>query len=226
LLRILSKHTICWANNMTDQRNLPLYILARHRLAFRSLERTLAAHLWEIRPFDQSLSKMTHKDGWILVLDTQSVEEWPALVSQSKLNGGRSIIVAHKAPESSEEEIRLLYLGIYGIVPSERAEDDLPKAVSLVCEGGLWVSRDALAQYVRQTEDRSASRCFTGREQQIIVFLMKGFSNKEIGASLDIAERTVKFHVSNILHKLNVDNRKKLQEQLMQNANSLIEFAA
>jgi two-component system nitrate/nitrite response regulator NarL len=47
----------------------------------------------------------------------------------------------------------------------------------------------------------------TPREQQILLQIAAGLSNKEIGASFNLTEKTVKYYVSNILLKLQVRNR-------------------
>ncbi|MDA1525068.1 response regulator transcription factor [Bacillus cereus] len=47
----------------------------------------------------------------------------------------------------------------------------------------------------------------TKREQEVLQEIAKGRSNKEIAAELHITEQTVKTHVSNILAKLEVDDR-------------------
>ncbi|MCM3195557.1 response regulator [Priestia megaterium] len=47
----------------------------------------------------------------------------------------------------------------------------------------------------------------TKREKDVLKEIAKGKSNKEIGASLHITEKTVKTHVSNILSKLGVQDR-------------------
>lgn len=47
----------------------------------------------------------------------------------------------------------------------------------------------------------------TIREKEVLAQIAKGRSNKEIGAYLDITEKTVKTHVSNIFTKLNVSDR-------------------
>ncbi len=47
----------------------------------------------------------------------------------------------------------------------------------------------------------------TPRETDVLELLAQGRTNREIGAALTIAERTVKFHVSQILAKLDVGNR-------------------
>ncbi|MBI2956919.1 MAG: helix-turn-helix transcriptional regulator [Acidobacteria bacterium] len=50
----------------------------------------------------------------------------------------------------------------------------------------------------------------TKRERQVMEFLLRRFSNKEIAEIIGISERTVKFHVSNILTKLQVNSRDEL----------------
>jgi two-component system nitrate/nitrite response regulator NarL len=45
------------------------------------------------------------------------------------------------------------------------------------------------------------------REREILAFLAKGASNKEIARHLDLAESTVKIHVQHILRKLNLSSR-------------------
>jgi two-component system, NarL family, nitrate/nitrite response regulator NarL len=47
----------------------------------------------------------------------------------------------------------------------------------------------------------------TLRQLEVISMLGRGFSNKEIARSLDVAERTVKAHVSAVFEALNVRNR-------------------
>lgn len=48
---------------------------------------------------------------------------------------------------------------------------------------------------------------FTQREQEILVFLSQGYTNKEIARSLDISPNTVKTHLSSVYDKLAVSNR-------------------
>jgi len=48
------------------------------------------------------------------------------------------------------------------------------------------------------------------REQEVLDSLLENLSNKEIASKLNIAERTVKFHVSNLLSKFGVRRRADL----------------
>ena len=50
----------------------------------------------------------------------------------------------------------------------------------------------------------------TGREQQIVLMVSDGLSNKDIGRRLDLSEGTVKVHLHNIYRRLKVNNRTAL----------------
>ncbi|MCW8880633.1 MAG: helix-turn-helix transcriptional regulator [Kangiellaceae bacterium] len=48
---------------------------------------------------------------------------------------------------------------------------------------------------------------FSEREQQMLIFLSQGYTNKEIASSLDISPNTVKTHLKKLFDKLEVTNR-------------------
>jgi DNA-binding NarL/FixJ family response regulator len=50
----------------------------------------------------------------------------------------------------------------------------------------------------------------TAREREVLRFLLDGMSNSEIAVALTVTERTVKYHVSNILQKFGARNRRQL----------------
>jgi DNA-binding NarL/FixJ family response regulator len=47
----------------------------------------------------------------------------------------------------------------------------------------------------------------TARQQQLVSFLARGFTNKEIAESMGLSEFTVKNHVHRIMRQLNADSR-------------------
>jgi DNA-binding CsgD family transcriptional regulator len=51
----------------------------------------------------------------------------------------------------------------------------------------------------------------TRREKQVLDGVLRSMQNKEVGASLHLSERTVKFHVSSLLRKFKVKSRTELQ---------------
>lgn len=50
----------------------------------------------------------------------------------------------------------------------------------------------------------------TPREKEVLSLLARGYNNNEIAACLHISKHTVKNHVSNIYHKLEMDDRTQI----------------
>jgi DNA-binding CsgD family transcriptional regulator len=61
-----------------------------------------------------------------------------------------------------------------------------------------------------QDQVQSGDVRMSQRERQIANALLKNLTNKEIANELNISERTVKFHVSNLLSKFKVQRRSEL----------------
>ena len=58
----------------------------------------------------------------------------------------------------------------------------------------------------------------TRREEEVLSGLMKSLANKEIAATLNLSERTIKFHVSSLLAKFNVRGRMELVREASRHA--------
>jgi DNA-binding NarL/FixJ family response regulator len=69
---------------------------------------------------------------------------------------------------------------------------------------GKSIIPPAIAQ---KLAERMATEQLTQREQDVLEQIVRGKSNKEIGAFLDISEATVKTHINNLLGKLGVEDR-------------------
>jgi len=76
---------------------------------------------------------------------------------------------------------------------------------------------DALKGLTEKTEELLQAGHFvsrhikvTRREEEVLSGIMRSFANKEIAASLNLSERTVKFHVSSLLAKFRVRGRMEL----------------
>ena len=69
---------------------------------------------------------------------------------------------------------------------------------------GKSIIPPAIAQ---KLAERMATEQLTQREQDVLEQIVRGKSNKEIGAILDISEATVKTHINNLLGKLGVEDR-------------------
>jgi DNA-binding NarL/FixJ family response regulator len=105
---------------------------------------------------------------------------------------------------AEEEEVyRSLQAGARGYVLKTVLREELLRAIRTVHAGGRYVDATAAALLAA----RVSHRPLTGRELEILRLVARGLGNKEIAAALNIAEVTVKLHVSHVLEKLGVRDR-------------------
>jgi DNA-binding NarL/FixJ family response regulator len=105
---------------------------------------------------------------------------------------------------SGEEEIyRSLQAGARGYILKSAMREELLRAIREVRDGRRYLD-PTLAPLLAE---RVTHRSLTGRELEVLRMVAKGMANKEIAAALNIAEVTVKLHVSHVLEKLNVKDR-------------------
>lgn len=117
-----------------------------------------------------------------------------------------------------------LKTGASGYMLKEMDADALIEAIKVVADGGSYlhpkVTHNLVKEYrrlaaeegsgnqfLRQMEVRRPLHLLTRRECEVLQLLADGKSNRAIGDALFISEKTVKNHVSNILQKMNVNDR-------------------
>ncbi|CAH0344861.1 response regulator transcription factor [Bacillus sp. CECT 9360] len=117
-----------------------------------------------------------------------------------------------------------LKTGASGYLLKEMDADALIEAVKVVADGGSYlhprVTHNLVREYRRLASDENSGgdslktpeirrplHLLTRRECEVLQLLADGKSNRGIGDSLYISEKTVKNHVSNILQKMNVNDR-------------------
>ena len=103
---------------------------------------------------------------------------------------------------SGEEIYAALKGGASGFVVKDMPLVELLKAIRTIYHGEHYIPAEISARI----GFRVASN-LTAREMEVLSLVSKGMSNKEIGASLNLVEGTVKVHLTNILAKLGVSDR-------------------
>jgi DNA-binding NarL/FixJ family response regulator len=118
-------------------------------------------------------------------------------------------ILALSAYDDEQYVIELLAIGAAGYLTKDEALDTIADAVRGVAAGEEgWFSRRATARMVTWTRRAEApSYQLTTRELDVLRLLAKGWTNGAIAAELNIAERTVRFHLRHLYDKLEVNTR-------------------
>ena len=123
---------------------------------------------------------------------------------------------------SEDGEWQLFRAGARGCCPRDIEPAQLQRVVGAVRQGELWMRRTltsrllnelGIATLKKQQIKQAASdllRNITRREHEIATLVGNGESNKQIARRLEITERTVKAHLTEIFRKLNVADRLKL----------------
>lgn len=204
--------------------NLKVCLLSWHPLVLEEFQRLLtrrAVYLRTCQLAPVTSREQVQKDiprAQVYVVDAHAPRPAvEALVAdiQKRYPASYLLMVVEKFDEMSA--FALLALGVKGLVRYTEARDQLPRALEAVATGGFWVPRGLLSHFVdsilhtgnkRQGAARSAQ--LSTREVQVLDRLLENLSNKEIAAKLNISERTVKFHVSNVLTKFGVGRRADL----------------
>ncbi len=105
--------------------------------------------------------------------------------------------------DGDEDIYRSLQAGAKGYLLKDVFFEELETAIRAVHAD----SRHIPAVIAERLAERMASSDLTSREMEVLELIVRGQSNKEIGASLGISEATVKSHINNILSKLGVSDR-------------------
>ena len=97
--------------------------------------------------------------------------------------------------------------GAIGYLLKDTEADDLCRAIKAAAAGQVQLSPKAAARLMREVRAPDSPEALTEREIDVLRLLAKGQANKQIARNLQIGEKTVKTHVSNILAKLGVPSR-------------------
>ena len=115
-------------------------------------------------------------------------------------------IVVFSAYAGEERVAAAFERGADSYVLKGTSSDELVAVVRTVAAGGTMIPAEIAAQLARAVRQPRRDR-LTAREREILALLAEGLSNRAAGERLGIAERTVKFHVGEILARLGASNR-------------------
>ncbi len=151
----------------------------------------------------------------LLDLALPDVDGFDALAQLRETHPGVPIVVL-SASDHADTVMRAIDAGAMGFIPKTSSNQLLLNALKRVLSGHVYLPADILHRHLDmpgQTLPRSGETLaprdigLTARQAQVLALLVQGQPNKLICRALDLAEGTVKIHVTAILKALHVSNR-------------------
>lgn len=133
-----------------------------------------------------------------------------AIERASEINPTAKVVV-FTAVNDADLATSALQAGIKGYILKNSSSDELWAALKQVLNGQTYIAPSiavTVASNLRGPGQSSrANVTFSPREKEVLQYLLRGQTNKEIATVLDISEKTVKQYMTVIIQKLNVRNR-------------------
>ena len=107
--------------------------------------------------------------------------------------------------------LKAVDIGVNGYLLKDSESAELKKAILAVVNGDNYIQPSLIpvlnSEMIDRDKDVMKIESLTRRELEVLKNLSIGMYNKEIAEKLDISERTVKNHISNIFKKIEVTDR-------------------
>jgi len=158
-----------------------------------------------------------HPDVGLILLDLNLPDrDGFAVLRELRVTYPAISIVVLSAFHDRRNVMKALDLGALGFIPKSSPRDVMVSALRLIFSGGIYIPPEILVQREPTTGSTTpplmrpsspAGLELSERQMEVLALMMKGKSNKAIARLLDLAEPTVKNHVTAILKALKATNR-------------------
>ena len=118
-------------------------------------------------------------------------------------------VVILTVSEADEDLFEAIRSGAHGYLVKSTPSDDFFDLLEALDRGEAPLSRGLAGKIVRYLASGGAgdAAALTPREDEVLRLVAEGHTNHDIATALGISDATVKFHMSNILNKLHLENR-------------------
>jgi DNA-binding NarL/FixJ family response regulator len=145
----------------------------------------------------------------VILLDLElpgmsGVEAIPGLLEASP----ETKVLVFTAYDTDERVIGAIRAGAKGYLLKGAAVADIARAIRDVASGGSALEPRVAAKLIATVRaPRGVPDRLTEREREVLGLIAQGLPGKQIARTLNISERTVKFHTASVLRKLGAENR-------------------
>ena len=193
-------------------------------LQFQSTLMERGELLWLVT-FAELLARAATSGAGLAIIDvaTPGYDGDAGLKQLKKINPSLKLLLAG-ARMQPNKELAALASGAMGCCSPDLGPEQVRRILTIVEEGGVWISNAALPQLLQRLRNKSVAASssesesladeelseLTHREREIARMVAAGDSNKIIARKLNITDRTVKAHLTTVFQKLNVHDRLQL----------------
>jgi DNA-binding NarL/FixJ family response regulator len=156
-----------------------------------------------------------HADIGLILLDLNLPDrDGLSVLAELRERYPATSVVVLSAQQDRGSVVKALDLGALGFIPKSAEREVMLAALELVFAGGIYIPPEilsrqepVLSQSIPQPPVPPRDLGLTERQLEVLALMMRGKSNKAISRVLDLAEPTVKNHITAILRTLKVTNR-------------------
>ena len=164
--------------------------------------------IWQADDGEQALTQVAEQKPDVMLLDIR-MPKLNGIEVVKKLRAQASTLPVLMLTTFDDNELFMqsLQAGANGFLLKDVCFEKLVDAVKKLADGGFVAEPVVMKQLESDIQVPEITEPLSEKEQQILKLMAGGFSNKEIAASIFLAEGTVKNYVSNILAKLHTRDR-------------------
>lgn len=161
---------------------------------------------------EECLEKLKTVQPEVLLLDiNMPIKNGIEVLEEIKKNNLPVKVLILTVHNEVEYLIKAVDIGVDGYILKDSESSELKKAINYVLTGENYIQASLIpalnSRLVHRDIDKEKIESLTKRELEVLIQVASGMFNKEIANSLNISERTVKNHISNIFKKIEVNDR-------------------
>lgn len=160
----------------------------------------------------ECLEKLEKCNPEVLLLDINMPEKnGIEVLKQMKVDDSKVRVLILTVHNEMDYLMKAVDIGVDGYILKDSESAELKKAIKAVRDGENYIQPSLIpalnSQLLNRDTDKDKISLLTNRELKVLVQVANGMFNKEIATNLNISERTVKNHISNIFKKIDVSDR-------------------
>ncbi len=172
----------------------------------------------------EAIQKFKQLQPDVVLMDIKMPEMDGITATQEIINLQKNANILALTSFTEPDQINaIINAGALGYILKDSDAEELINAIQQVAKGNLFIPKELARNFTssQRTPTKNNNKYqFTEREKDVLSCLASGLTNKQIAEKLFIGEVTARFHVSNIIKKMGVNNRaqviaKVLEEKLI-----------